>query len=521
VILIDSRDQSARLKALLEEGRARLATSGETVKTQRIGNVEFLVLTVEPPDPPEADDEGEEGDAADDEAAEADAEEAVPAAAARRMPPQEFFLGQAGSLLVLGNSRLDLEKILTLRTGGAVMALAESTSFMPDFDSTLRGATLYAWINLETIVDAARQSLPGAEAGLPMGLSPARIVTALGFGGLRTLSVAASIRGDGTATEAKLRIPEMDRRGLFRILSFAAKESAPPTFVPADALSFSRTRIDLQKAWNTLEAMVLDIAPQLGGMLKLSIDAIGKDKDPGFDFRRQFVANLGDDIIGWQSAPPSGAAAVTPPELVLISSPKPDELAGALKLLMGMVPPDVATLEETEVAGKTVRSMSMPMGLPLPDQPAPPMQTIAFAGANGYLAVATDLELLKQFLQSADAGSGNLLAKPGLRAAAEKVGGLGTGMFGFSNDRESARSVWNALTTPGGAASNPNALLLQQFLSASKMAGEEGGLAEWIDLSLLPPFEKVEKYFHYSVFAGTAGKEAFHLRYYAPKPPEL
>lgn len=510
VVLIDSREESVRLAKLLEEGRAKLAARGENIKTRRIGGAEFLVLAIQPPAPTKSD---EEQDDADDD----DAEPAAPGLA-----PQELYVGQSGTLFLAANSPIDLEKIMTLKSGGAVMALGDSTSFMADFDATLREATVYGWLNLEPVINIAAQSLPGAEAGMPMGLNPARLLSALGLNGLKTLSFAGAIRGDGATSEMRVRVPEVERRGLFRMFAFAPKDAAPPAFVPAEALAFSRTRIDLLKSWNALEAMLSEISPQIGGMIKLTVDAIGKDKDPGFDFRKQFVANLGDDVISWQGATSAGSTAATPSQVALVSSPKPDQLAGALKLLMGMVPPDIAKLEESEVAGKKVWSMSIPMGLPGAGTGVPvPMQSIAFAGADGYLAVATDSELLKSYLESKPAGGAGLSANPAFRVAAERVGGLSTGMLGYSNDRESMRSLWSALTTPGGSATNPTALAFQQMIAATAMSGEGGGLTEWIDFSLLPPFEKVEKYFHFTVYSGALNKEGLVIKAFAPKPPGL
>jgi len=515
VILIDSREESARLKSLLEQGRANLADRGEPVRTQRIGGTEFLVLAVTPPalPSPDADEaEAEDAEAAADEAPEPDA---------RRMPPQEFFVGQSGTLFLASNSRLDLEKILTLKKGGAVLALGDASSFMPDFDATLREATIYGWFNFEPILDFARQSLAGAEAGLPMGLNPARVLSALGLNGLKTLSFAGAIRPEGAASELRLRIPEVERRGVFRMIAFEAGDAGPLPFVPADALAFSRTRIDLRKSFNTLESMLMEVSPQIGGMIRLGVDVIGKDKDPAFDFRKQFVANLGDDIITWQGATATGGAAGTPPQVALVSSPNPEHLAGALKLLMGMVPPDVAQLEENEIVGRSVWSMAIPMGLPGANGEPAPTQSIAFAGGDGYLAIATERELLKQYLENKPADGAGLLARPGLRAAAERVGGLGTGMFGYSNDLETMRSLWTALTTPGGSAQNPSALMFQQLISASAMSGEGGGLAEWIDFSLLPPFEPVQRYFHFTVYTGAMTREGIVVKGFAPKPPGL
>jgi hypothetical protein len=332
------------------------------------------------------------------------------------------------------------------------------------------------------------------------------------------------LRPDGSASEFKVRVPESERRGLFRMLSFPAEPAAPPATVPADVLTFSRTRIDLARAWNSLEAMVIDFSPQIGGMARMMIDAIGKDKDPTFDFRRKFVANLGDDVVSWQMPPKDGAAATVsgpPPQTALISSPNPNELAASLRLLTGMVPPDVAKLEEFTAGGVKAWSMDIPMGMPVEGQLPPPSQTIAFASARGYLAVTSDREALTGYLEGASTGDSSLIELPGLRNAAEKVGGFDTGLFGFANDRETMRSLWRGLTNPEEAGGNPSALALQQLLAASAMRGDGEGLGAWLDFSLLPPFEQVAKYFHFSVYAGAVNKESFQFKYFAPNPPDM
>jgi hypothetical protein len=512
VVLIDARDEAGRLATLLTEGRARLVAGGAPMRTERIGTTDFTVLTVQPP--PAREPKGEDTDDAGEDAVENDLAEPAQV--------REFFIGQSGSLLLAGNSRLDMEKILLLKSGGAVLALGDSSAFRPDFTTTLRDATFYGWLNLSPLLNMARQSLSGADGSLPMGLNPTRILSALGLNSLQTASFTGSFRADGAASEIRLRLPETERRGLFRLLAFAPKDSAPPAHVPDGVLAFSRTRIDLLKSWQTLEDMVTEISPQLGGIVKLTVGAIGKDKDPGFDFRRQFVGNLGDDMISWQlPATESAAALASPPQVALISSPKPEELAAALKLLMGMVPPDVAQLQESDVAGQKLWSLSIPMGMPVEGQPPPPMQTIAFSGGKGYLAVATDVAHLEAYLGAPPAAAHALAARAGLRVAADKVGGLGTGMFGYTNDRETMRALWDSLQAPAGDGTNPGALLLQQLLAATAMRGEGGGFSEWFDFKLLPPFAQVEKYFHYSVYAGSFDKEGFSLKYFAPKPPGL
>jgi hypothetical protein len=44
---------------------------------------------------------------------------------------------------------------------------------------------------------------------------------------------------------------------------------------------------------------------------------------------------------------------------------------------------------------------------------------------------------------------------------------------------------------------------------------------DWLDFSLLPPFDSVSKYLYYSVYAGGFSADGFTLKIFAPTPPQL
>ena len=50
----------------------------------------------------------------------------------------------------------------------------------------------------------------------------------------------------------------------------------------------------------------------------------------------------------------------------------------------------------------------------------------------------------------------------------------------------------------------------------SKKSADEAG--QWLDFSLLPPFDQMAKYFGISVTAGGWDSTGFQLRTYAPTP---
>jgi hypothetical protein len=46
-------------------------------------------------------------------------------------------------------------------------------------------------------------------------------------------------------------------------------------------------------------------------------------------------------------------------------------------------------------------------------------------------------------------------------------------------------------------------------------------IQEWFDFSRLPSFDKISKYFYFSVCSGAANAEAFTFKIYWPTPPKL
>src|SRR5207244_7522517 len=111
----------------------------------------------------------------------------------------------------------------------------------------------------------------------------------------------------------------------------------------------------LQKVWAAIEKMIGEISPQGAVGIKAMIDYAGKDKDPDFDLRKNLIGNLGDDLISYQKSPRKQTLADlnSPPTLFLLSSPKPEQLAAALKAL-GSIMPQQAKLKEREFLGRKV-----------------------------------------------------------------------------------------------------------------------------------------------------------------------
>jgi hypothetical protein len=322
-----------------------------------------------------------------------------------------------------------------------------------------------------------------------------------------------------------LGVPESSRQGLFKILAVESKEAGPTAFVPSDAIKFQRIRIDGQKAFTALEKMLNDISPQIGGTLNWILETANtaaKEKDPSFDVKKNLIGNLGDDIISYEKAPKGKSLDQlrSPPSLFLLGSPHPEELAQALRGILVFLGQQSGGPTEREFLGRKIYSVPLP-NLPLPTaSPARggPPRTLSYAAGSAYVVMSTDAALLEEYLRSSDAQGKSLKETAGLADATQKVGGSSGGLFGYENQAETMRTAFELFKKLSGSEESSGSGPLGELLP---FAPPSVSFKQWLDFSLLPPYEKVAKYFYFTVYAGSANVDGLSLKVFSPVSPAI
>jgi hypothetical protein len=492
VLILDARDKGDQLKGKLAELRKKLTDAGKTLKSEKIRDTEFTSLPVDFDD--------------------ADA------------PKLTLTFGQVGSVLVAGSSLKDLDRVVGGLTGAGLPTLSEESAFDGDYQAFFREGQIFGWIHFSPLAEVIAKVATAAAGGAgdnAGGPKPDKVLTSLGLKGLKTLAFGVRDTADGAFVDLNLNSPATERKGLLKLLATEAKDSGIPAFVPADACAFWRWRLSGQKFYGTLEDLVNEISPGMLGFFTAQIDAAMKEKDPNFDFKRSFIMNLGDDLIGYQKPPKSTAVAdlLSQPSLSLIGSPNAEQLLGALRSAVSLLPGPLASMEikDREFLGRRIYSLQ------IPDMTGSGSATqLHLAASGGYLALGGDAATLEEYLRSTETKPKPLSGLPGLREAAERVGGMSTGLFGVQNDAEAVRVFWEAL--------RGNKNLFLDLVGAQNPALKESmaendevakTITEWADFSLLPPFGQVAKYFHLTVYAGKASSAGYLLKAYTPMAPGL
>jgi len=515
LLLVDSRDNSGQLRTNLTVLKKKWTDGGRKLKTEKIRDVEFTTLSVSSEEVAKALQKSFPD-------SKTDKEDAPKEGGDEKKTDSKttITIGQSESLLIVGSDPKAIEKVLVRQSGGAIPPLAEQAAFDTDYQARFRNALMYGWIHFKPIAEVLNRisSDSGSKDAASDSPSWPKVAAATGLAGLNTIAFNFNESPEGSMAEFNLGVPAAGRVGIFKIIAIEPKDANPPPFVPADAVKFQRVRLDVQKAWNTLESMLTDISPQMGGGLKLILETAGKDKDPNFDLRKELIGNLGDDVISFQKNPRSNTIADlnSPPALYLIGSPNAEKLAAAIKTIASLLPPQMTNIKERELLGRKVYSLAIPSANP---DGSMTQRNLSYTASGGYLALSTDDATLETYLRSSETTGKTLRDTPGLAEAAQKIGGMSTGLFGYENTGETLRVMLEALKNDSGTIER----MLQMTPLGTKLNGKDGkgGLKDWVDFSLLPPYEQIAKYFYFAVYSGSANADGLSYKMYSPTPPQL
>lgn len=519
LLLVDTKDKQEALKTRLATLRSKWIEAGKQLKPLRIRDLDFTTFLVPPPEAPDSParkapladpaDDDDDADDGDDEAAAAEA--------------REITVGQSDAVLIVSNHPNDIERLLARQAGSMAPPLAEQAAYDAN-QGLFRDALGMGWIHFARVYETFTKKTgnKGSKNAAPFALNTERLLTVSGLAGVRAIAGRVAGSPEGFSAEVFVNVPESRRQGLFRLLTADRKDTAPPDYVPADVLRFRRWRVDGPKAWATVETMLTAVSPEIAGLLQMGLQAAGKDRDPNFDLRRTLIGNLGDDFVWMQRTvrPATGGDLNAPPSLVLIGSPKSEDLVQGMKVATALMPlaGGEPTLKEQEFLGRRVFSLALP---PLPSwdngKKTATARSFNFAAGGGYAAMSTDISMLQEYLRQGEAPGKPLRQLPGLVDAAQKVGGMNGGLFGFENQVETMRAWFENTKQQGAAVDKLLAMAGSKGLSAEERASMKGSF----DASLLPPFDQISKYFHFVVYSLSTSSEGLTFKFFAPAPPAL
>ncbi len=505
VLLVDSGTRSNALTTALENSRHAWEAAGKLQRKETISTREFSVVSLTNAGailkklwPPILD---------------------SPGSTATNTHPQDssfqVLVGQAGPLLLVANSSRALADILACAGSHTNVArLADTREFG---EARIGNSTLHGWVNLRALARVINQwpRFTGT-GGLPERWGT--VFKSLGFGEAESASISLQPVETGLEVQAFVDLPGASRTGLLGLFSNGAKDLMPPEFIPANARSFQRWRLNGRQVWGVLEQAAGQFSPPaLRGLnfLLETAEIAARMKDPQFNLRSNLLTNLGDDLMICRQ---SGTNTLNPqPEtLLLLQSPRPDQLAITFKSILLLLSAAAETPTESEVLGRKLYSFALPaVGVPGLFT-IPQGASLHYSASTQHLAIATAHGILADYFRNSDAPVASLRGIPGFLTASQQLSAKAS-LYGYENDRQNLRSQWPS------PQQNP-AALIEMFLPqivASPLISlfPENTLREWLDPSLIPPFEKVEHYFDYHLYAAGRDEKGLWFRFLLPVRP--
>ena len=432
-----------------------------------------------------------------------------------------LFLGQSGSLMIAASTKaLATEVVALQRAKKKGKSLKHHEGFIQRHEDQFKDALGYAWLDFSVVLEIAEEQIekqldPDAEQDPnPLVPTPDRVIDALGLKGLRSISVSMHQDKDGELFNVFFDVPKVSRRGLFAMLAASSKDAGPPAFVGADVTSFGRSRHSSKELWEKLEGMLTEITPAAAGVIGV-FEVTIRANDPDFNLKEQLIETLGDDFIAIEQPTEDRELndIISPSSLFLIKSTKPAVTSKALRTLVAAVLPEPP--EERELDGRTI--YTYPVGGAFEGVE----QAVHLTSVGEYLVLSLDEKALERFLKGPKKDAKKLIDLPGLKKAADKVGGFKSGMFAYENQKPMARSIFNLLHENPGFLEGMLGGLPGRIDPDTGLPVEGPNISEWLDFKLLPEFKKVSKYFHYTVSGMQVTQQGISLRVFAPTPPEL
>jgi len=189
----------------------------------------------------------------------------------------------------------------------------------------------------------------------------------------------------------------------------------------------------------------------------------------------------------------------------------PEQAVLAIKNVASLTSSQENAPAPRQFSGRTIYTIALPSRRGAP-------RSLYCASSGGYVALTTDVSMIETYLRSADSKARPLRETAGFADAAQHIGGAGNGLFAYENQRETMRAAFTAFknSSPDSPSSGgANAFSALPFASPGKIFGG------WLDFSLLPEYDKVSKYFYFSVTSGNVTADGFSFKIFAPRPPQL
>ena len=315
-------------------------------------------------------------------------------------------------------------------------------------------------------------------------------------------------------TKAYLKI-NGQKRGICKILDFQSSPVKIPSFIPQSACSAGLVNLNIKKAYEEIANILTSFSPQYAAVMYMPIIPPSPDGQAGVQLKTDIIDHLGSQIIFAQTIKPTEKQSPTTEYVAAIAANNPTELKRSMSLLYNrmIIPqnPDAAR----QLLGHTIYYINLPQ-FSLPGATNRPMQTspassaplpkFAFTITDTHIIIGTESTIEKSIRGLLSSNLDHSLAHTKWFNTAKSAVPAIVGLASMKDDSLAGELVWQMLKQ---SKKDGNPFMPKDASQLAMMP------AELInpDVTLLPDFDSVRKYFGLSTFYGISRQNGFFFEF--------
>lgn len=325
------------------------------------------------------------------------------------------------------------------------------------------------------------------------------IIDKLGLESFLSLSFCLYDTPVGIATDYIISSPKESRNGLAKLMDIENGDCTPPDFIDANLLSFSRTRLDIATSLDIIEKMIDEIMPDVRDLLVTSILPGILEKEPEFDFKKQFILPLQNDIIT--------LTANESTYIRFLRIENAEKYIENLKKIIAVLAP--FPILESKVGHYKITS------IPLPNLDNVENKTnyCHFALKNNLVAFSSEKEKVNSFLsKESKVKTTKLIDLQGFTSAIQFLDAHSVGYMGYKNSKETAQSFYNELKAFASQEQKQSMQLPLFNAFSQNFSIALPFVKNIISPNTLPEFNSIADCFSYSISTFQAKDDMFIFR---------
>lgn len=330
----------------------------------------------------------------------------------------------------------------------------------------------------------------------------------------------AGAPGNGSLVKALLKI-DGEKKGVCKMLEVESSGLRIPRFIPASSSAISLIHLNIKKAFAELSDIIGNFSPQMAAMLYMPLIPSSSQGEPPLVLKNGLIDHLGSRIVVAQSikkptSNPGGAVAPQGEATIAIAIDNRDALEKSLSLLHGTFIAPGNPDARRELLGHMIYSIDLSKFLPFlaaaargPN--APKMPPWGFTVTDTHLIFAPDAAV-ERTIRALDGGMESIDSVKWFAKAKANIPSS-VGMAGMENISATMEPIWTTIRESKKENKDENS---QNELSVGMSTGSilpqmtfSPAGTEFFDLSLLPEFDAVRKYFGVSAFYGISRPDGF------------